>query len=498
MVEIFFNSLGEAVRGLGLNGLFAFAAVALTTTVWLAYRRNRSFLLESSDIGMEDEIGVAGLTPITRSRFRTWLLAATETLDRNFGSGAYSARSYLWCLKFAVAYSTIGAYLSWAISNHDVFGVGELVPGLSTALRAAAFFVFVLLALFTIAFHASTGLARPLAFAAIIFLPILSWMIDIPPGLTIISAVPAFALAFLVIGGRATLPLFVSGAAFSTLILVIGTDSATHTLIRAFAVIGLLYGGVASVVLPLRTVLNRRGLLALANLFAWLALTLVTLAVVSFLPDEPAHPLVRYLLCFLIVIPLVNSLFDWLALETARLAIRHSATSGRVYHPALYDVAAAGMLLLLSVIAVSAALSVLNAIALMRSGAGIIDIGGIAREVQRTPLSASIWWVYVVLFSTLLPSLLHLIGASTTLLTANLPARWYDWHRDGLRSGLSGRPRKLFYHSAFMTMMTLGSGMVIIFWVVLFIGFSVVVVGAVPLLLENVRALIMNVTRALT
>jgi hypothetical protein len=497
VLKIFFDSLGEAARDLGLNGSVVFAAVAIATGVWLAYRRNRAILLESGDKGIEDEIGLAHLTPITRSRFRIWLSRAVETLDRNFGSHAYSARSYLWCLKFAVAYSTIGAYLSWAISNHDSFGVGELVPGLSTALRAAAFLVFVLLAVFTIGFRASTGVTRVLALAAIVFLPLLSWMIGIPPGLTIISAVPAFALAFVVIGGRATLPLFVSGAVFAILMLLIDADPTTRTLIRAFAIIGLLYGGVAAVALPLRTVLNRKGLLALANLFAWSVLALVTLAVVGFLPDEPAHPLVRYLLCFLIVIPLVNSVFDWLALETARFAVRRTAATGRIYHTALYDVAAGAMFLLLSVIGIVAALSGLNAIASVRSGAAIIDIGGIAREVQKGPFSVSIWWVYVVLFSTLLPGLLHLAAASTTLLTANLPARWYDWHREGLREGLTGRPRRLFYHSCFMTMVTLSSALVILFWLALFIALTVLIVSAVPLVLENVLVLVMNVTRAL-
>jgi hypothetical protein len=496
VVEVFFDSLGDAVSGLGLNRIVTFAAIALAALAWILYRRNRAFLLESGEQGIKDEIGLANLTPVTRSRFRTWLSALAETLDRHFGSRAYSARSYLWCLKFAVAYATVGAYLSWALSNHDAFGVGELVPGLGAERRAGAVIVSVLLALFTIHFRTATGVQRALTFLAVIALPPAAWAIGIPPSLVIVSAVPAFAFAFLVIGGRATLPLFISGAVFSILVHLLDPQPTAQSLIRAFAVIGLLYGAVASIVLMIRTALNRRGLLAIANLFAWFALAFVTLAVVGFLPDEPDYPLVRYLLCFLIVIPLVNSVFDWLALETARLAVRRSAATGHIYRFLSYDLAAGGLLLLLSVGAVAAALGGLNAVASLRSNPALIDIASLAREVRVDPFSASIGWVYLVLFSTLLPSLLHLVATSTSLLTANLPRRWYDWHRDGLRTGVVGRPRKLFYHSCFMTMVSLSSAFVVAFWLALFVGATVLIVSAVPTLLESILALMLRVIEA--
>jgi len=495
LVDIFFDSLAEAVRALGLNRVAVFAAVGLAGAAWILYRRNRAFLLESGDKGIEDEIRLANLTPITRSRFQAWLSTVAQILDRNFGKSTYSARSYLWCLKFAVAYSTVGAYLSWALSDHDAFGVGELVPGLEPALRATAFLLFVLLAWATIRFRTARGAARILSFTAVIALPLVAWAMGIPPGLIIISAVPAFALAFLVIGGRATFPLFVSGAVFSLLVSAVDPDPVAQLLIRAFAVVGLLYGAVASVALAARTALNKRGLLAFANLFAWFLLASVTLAVVGFLPDGPIHPIVRYLLCFLIVIPLVNSVFDWLALETSRLAVRRSAATGQIYVPVGYDVAAGGLLLFLSVGAIAAVLSGLNAIASLRSGATIIDIAAIAREVRTDPFSASIGWVYLVLFSTLLPSLLHLIAASARLLTANLPRRWYEWHREGLKVGLGGRPRRLFYHSCFMTLVSLCSVLIVLFWLSIFAVFTMLTVRAVPMLLERILTLIVEVTR---
>jgi hypothetical protein len=56
------------------------------------------------------------------------------------------------------------------------------------------------------------------------------------------------------------------------------------------------------------------------------------------------------------------------------------------------------------------------------------------------------------LFSTLLSSLVHAIGATGAAMTYSLPARWRDWHLRAVRSGFDGRPRKLITHAGFMTL----------------------------------------------
>ncbi|GAA3864678.1 hypothetical protein [Celeribacter arenosi] len=125
---------------------------------------------------------------------------------------------------------------------------------------------------------------------------------------------------------------------------------------------------------------------------------------------------------FLAVAPMVNAVFDSFGVATT-LA---TATRGLRSHPLLWGVVDAVMACVFFVGLGIAFITVLTVIEWL-SGVSFVDIDGVfltIRDLSKT------WWIYVMLFSTALPTFVHFLVASLSL-QAVMPR--------GLRDGLSAR-----------------------------------------------------------
>jgi len=149
---------------------------------------------------------------------------------------------------------------------------------------------------------------------------------------------------------------------------------------------------------------------------------------------EPGSP---SLLVFLAVLPLVNALFDWGSLGLTRHLLRRALAAkvafARVIYGAIDALAALGVLAALAVV-IPAALTGLNALAM---GGGwpepLIDVAGRLALLRTSPDDPSVWWIHLMLFSTLLPSVVHVIVAGAAVVTLVWPHRWNRWYAAKLR-----------------------------------------------------------------
>jgi len=137
------------------------------------------------------------------------------------------------------------------------------------------------------------------------------------------------------------------------------------------------------------------------------------------------------MLLFWLVLPLVNAPLDWLSLGVTRgllQAVRAQKHGGwRTLGWGLLDlVLALGFLFL-----IAAVLVVATALGNVVAGQTLVDLGAIFTELRDNPWSVNHRWVYFMLLSTLVPTLIHfaLAGGAATLW---LPQRLREQIADNL------------------------------------------------------------------
>jgi hypothetical protein len=116
-----------------------------------------------------------------------------------------------------------------------------------------------------------------------------------------------------------------------------------------------------------------------------------------------------FVIVFLAVLPLLNALFDVLSYAVTLTLMRRGL---RARQPLLYglaDLLVAGLLFLALGATLTAVIAGLNRLA----GTPLLDLGSLFAGIHTSP--GDYWWLYAMVFSTLLPTLLHgalsLLGA---------------------------------------------------------------------------------------
>ena len=161
------------------------------------------------------------------------------------------------------------------------------------------------------------------------------------------------------------------------------------------------------------------------------------------------------LLLFFGLFTLVNAPIDWLALGFTRAFLRKGLSLGGwwPFGFALLDVVVAcGLIVLLAVLMVLA-VQTFDDFAVLRAGAKarILPLGPLFESLETQPAAYENWWVWLLLFSSMIPSFLNLCIASASFLRG-LPVL-NDWalarlpqgkamredHRYGLAAVLTGQ-----------------------------------------------------------
>jgi hypothetical protein len=166
-------------------------------------------------------------------------------------------------------------------------------------------------------------------------------------------------------------------------------------------------------------------------------LAVACLAAAGALGQSEGWPIAGALLLFLGLLTVVNAPFDWASLGLTRALLRRGLELGAwwPYALALADgMIAAGIIALLTIVAVIS-VQAFDTLAVFSGGerAVLLPLNDLFDGIATKPAAAEFWWVYAMLLSTMIPSLLNLMigGASllrgipwlTALLLNNMPDR---------------------------------------------------------------------------
>jgi len=161
-------------------------------------------------------------------------------------------------------------------------------------------------------------------------------------------------------------------------------------------------------------------------IYSWLFFTIGAISL-YFIKDSGYMVLILLWL----LLPLVNAPLDWLSLGVTRGLLQAMRSGKHASRAALsWAILDLGMALLFLFL-ITAVLVGVTAFGNWVSGETLVDIQSILNKVKAAPTGVSNWWIYFMLLSTLLPTLVHfaLAGGAATLW---LPRKWRLSIADGL------------------------------------------------------------------
>ena len=124
----------------------------------------------------------------------------------------------------------------------------------------------------------------------------------------------------------------------------------------------------------------------------------------------------QILLLFLVLLPLLNAPLDWLSMGVTRgllyeiLHGRHSGWRGVFW--SVMDLLIAMVFLLLMAGVLTVAIILANWLSFLGGGHAVFDLQLAFSGLRNNPAGTEHWWLYAMLLTTLLPTLLHFVIAA--------------------------------------------------------------------------------------
>ncbi len=162
-------------------------------------------------------------------------------------------------------------------------------------------------------------------------------------------------------------------------------------------------------------------------LFGLTCLVLVGSYIVSHMLPSDAREQGRALVLFLVVLTLVNAPFDWLSLGLTRGLLRRGLELRGPWPSALavLDAALAGLLVAALAATTVIAVQTFDLLAVQAGAAPTLPIIPLLDALSMQPEATQHWWLYAMLLSTLIPSLVNLVvGCTSWLRSAPWVTSW--------------------------------------------------------------------------
>ena len=363
-----------------------------------------------------------------RFDYTSYLQSVLGKVDGFFGSHEFSVKSYELCLTWAFVYPVILGFLFFLISNQDISGFG-LFPSIEEGRLWKVPLIFISIVGMIYSFYKFTKedgfksaiwLAGAFAVAGAGAFAVAG----AGAGAFAVAFAGAFAVAFAGTFAGAGAGAF--AGAFAVAFAFAGTFAGAGTGAGAFAGAGTF--AVAGVILIAYNYFLKKGnhLLFYILYFPFLA---VYICVFLAQPWIQVDELSFGTLLFLVVLPIINSVLDFLSLGVTRKLLKKSlSVSGRMKKLNYYllDLAVALLSLLVLIFSLFVAIKAMEwAAGLSALEQPTYDLGALWQRIG----SQSVWqglfssdgWVFMMIFSTFLPSLIHGLAFGGFLLTITQP-----------------------------------------------------------------------------
>ncbi len=357
-------------------------------------------------------------------------------LNKAFGFNPFTPESYDKCLRMVFLYPILSFFIAWAmggsgqVGGYEFFGKEAatlevwqrwvLLGGMVASLAMSFWLLFrwqgrqwLVLILVVLLWSGLTGLvggdfAKALfvfgVFFGIVFLPMYGagWL----TGLLLYRSVRRSHDAIY----RAAFASAVAGAVASS---AVASSAVAIAIAIAFAFAFVVAGIIIVLLGAMQQWTDGKGKVG----WFWLFYSVVFLALgyvsVRYSPDSKY----MVLLLFWLVLPLVNAPLDWLSLGVTRGLLQAARAGHHGGWPALgfglLDLGFALVFLFL----IAAVLVLATALGNVMAGKTLVDLNVMLAQVRANPLDVNEWWVYFMMLSTLVPTLVHfaLAGGAATL-----------------------------------------------------------------------------------
>jgi len=375
--------------------------------------------------------------------YARWLTTFLDAIDRLFGDAGMADRTAfphafwlktpapLWtapalerCLLLALIYPIATILVVWAVSGH--VGPAEnalhLNPRLIAWQRwlAAAVFGFSMFALWCAV--RETGwkrLVRTVIYIVLFVIAVYLWVT--PAGPMIVGGANAASLTTKFVRGGGTVPPAV------TIALAFfgrgggGTAPPAVTIAVAFFGAVIVAGAIAVISAGLGALQRLRWEGAFLTLFMP-GMILACLGAATWLSPLRIWLILGPLLLFLGLITLLNAPFDWFSLGLTRALLRRGLELGgwAPYFLAIVDAALAAGVIVVLTLAMVVGVQSFDAAGALGGGKAVLPLDALFDGIAANPWAPEYWWIYVLLVSTMIPSLANL-GIDWTSLLRGLP-----------------------------------------------------------------------------
>jgi hypothetical protein len=226
---------------------------------------------------------------------------------------------------------------------------------------------------------------------------------------------------------------------------VAGAGAFAFAVAFAVAVAGAVAGAFAFAFAGAVAVAYKKERFGLAYVFSLLPVAGLFAALYARVGFVKLHPDVVSVLLFIVILPYINGLMDFISLWISRLLgrdiLNRSGIGVFLTHIA-FDLVAAVMLLCLLALGICFLVETFN-LFIVRNSIMTINISELIRNAMQVPFSARGLWITLMLFSTLLPTFIHVIVALAGFYTVRTP----QWMRERIAATLEDKPsvRRLFW-----------------------------------------------------
>jgi hypothetical protein len=406
---------------------------------------------------MRENLATGGAAARLYSR---WLTAFLDRVDRFFGDAGMADRTMfphafglqspapLWtaaafdrCLLLALLYPIAMIFIMWAVSGHvgpaeAVLRLQRDLPGWTRGISVMA--IGVSAVAFWRSFRTSGWIHIMWAASAGAFVGAVAFVV-VGAGTVIVASVGTFAGAGAVAGAFAVAvaaAVIVAGAgifvitfafalavAFALALAAVVAFAFPYAVAGVFAFAGALPLALASAFAVVRlsdiAIRNRRqGMFLLLTFVAVASGCLVAAYSLASFPRWNSR--VGPWLLFLVLLTLLNAPFDWASLGLTRALLRRGLElkGWWPFFLALADALFAAVIIALLALTMAIGVQTFDALAVRGGGEAALPLEPLFNGIHDHPEAPEYWWVYALLLSTMIPSLINLAIGGTALMRA--------------------------------------------------------------------------------
>jgi hypothetical protein len=339
----------------------------------------------------------------------------------------WTAPAFDRCILLTLIYPIVTIFFVWVISGH--VGVAEAAlafpPNNPWWQRGACFLAVVICAVSYLGFRRCKRWERSIVwflFLAISALGVSFLVAPAPDDAGAVAGSVSFSSAF--VGG------FLGDAAVAGIVATAGVVIGTLVFSFGGAIAGA--AGAALTVILIGTYLgtvrsaerrgSRRDRSGRLLLLLWGTVIIAFTGTAEILSSSTSWPVVGPLLLFFGLLSLLNAPFAWFSLGLTRALLWRGLEREKwwPYFYALLDAALAVLVISLSAIVMVIGVQTFDLMAVVGGGKQVVPLMPLLDGIASNPAAPEYWWVYALLLSTMIPSLVNL-GIGGLSLTRGIP-----------------------------------------------------------------------------